>query len=119
MVTIRKRKLTSTTLYSVTYINGIPTFSVHKNCKISTETRKDYDFKYLVEITDDKQRVLSSHECDTLSCLDEIKVRYLFYDEKEAIKCYKESVAEKEQDLKEQIKTASKKLKLLKKTIIS
>ena len=111
MVIIRKRQLPSTTLYSVSYINGIPTFSTHENCK--TSTRKGCDFKYCVEITDDKKRVLSSNECDTLSCLDEIKEPYLFYDEKEALECYKESVAETEQKLKKQIESLSKQLKFI------
>lgn len=110
-------QLASTTLYSVRCLNGIPTFSTHENCKISTG--KGCDFKYCVEIIDNKQRVLSSHECDTLSCLDEIKEHYLFYDEKEALKCYKESVAETEQKLKKQIKSLSKQLKLLKSSAIN
>ena len=115
MINIINRKLKNTTLYSVRELNGVPTFTVHKNCKITTE--EGCDFKYAVDMIDDKNRLLCSHECDTLSCLDEIKVMWLFYDEKDALKYYKDTLNETEKCYKKKVKDLTEELNKYKKRL--
>lgn len=115
MITIHKRELTKTTLYSVWSPNGIPTFIEHKKCKILTKKGKVW--KYTVKIVDDTNEIVYETSSNHLTPLDEIKAEVLFYDKEDALKYYKESLAEVEKDYKEEIKSMSKKMMSIKKRL--
>jgi len=113
MINIFKKKLSSATLYSVMMDNGIPVFKKNENCRISF--KKGNEFKYRFEIINGKNEILYIMECDRKENFNEIKIDFLFYDEKEALEEYKKETIEIKQKLKEEIKIREEKLKLFEK----
>lgn len=111
MINIFKKKLSSTTLYSVMIDNGIPVFKKNENCRISFKMGNE--FKYRFEILDGKNEILYIMKCDRKEIFNEIKIDFLFYNEKEALEEYKKETIEIKQKLKEEIKIREEKLKLL------